>query len=131
MSKRHLSLWSLSVCGLLAVACERADTQNPCETVTADGPGAIEQVVKASPWSYPRARVSPQVDDLHGVGVSDPYRWLENLDSDETRAWVEAENQVTFAYLEKIAARAPIQAKLEQLWNFERYGTPARHAPPP
>jgi prolyl oligopeptidase len=124
MSKRHLSLWSLSVCGLLAVACERADTQNPCETVTADGPGAIEQVVKASPWSYPRARVSPQVDDLHGVGVSDPYRWLENLDSDETRAWVEAENQVTFAYLEKIAARAPIQAKLEQLWNFERYGTP-------
>jgi prolyl oligopeptidase len=126
MSKRQPSPWSLSLCALLAiaVACERGDTQNPCETVPAADPGPTEQVVKASPWSYPQARVSPQIDDLHGVGVPDPYRWLENLDSEETRAWVEAENKVTFAYLEKIEARAPIQKKLEQLWNFERYGTP-------
>jgi prolyl oligopeptidase len=115
----------LCLCGLLALACDRGDTQCPCEDDLADaGNDPIEQTVKASTWSYPNARISPQVDDLHGVGVPDPYRWLESIDSDETRAWVEAENAVTFKYLETIAARAPIQSKLEKLWNFERYGTP-------
>src|SRR6266566_4980730 len=52
--------------------------------------------------SYPPARKSDQVDDYHGVKVADPYRWLEDLDSAETRSWVEAENNLTFGYLNQI-----------------------------
>src|SRR5690606_6851157 len=59
-----------------------------------------------------------------GTGVADPYRWMESIDSDETRAWVEAQNEITFGYLGTIDARKPIQAKLQELWNYERYGTP-------
>ena len=49
--------------------------------------------------SYPHAKMVDQVDDYHGVNVADPYRWLEDTDSPDTRAWVEAENKLTFSYL--------------------------------
>ena len=74
--------------------------------------------------TYPPARKSDQTDDYHGVKVADPYRWLEDLDSDETKAWVEAENKLTFSYLNEIPARAKIRERLTKLWNYERYGTP-------
>jgi len=64
------------------------------------------------------------VDDYHGTKVADPYRWLEDPDSPETRAWVEAENAVTFAFLERIAARNRIRERLTRLWNYERYTPP-------
>jgi protease II len=67
-----------------------------------------------------------QVDDYHGVKVADPYRWLENPDSPETRAWVEAENKVTFGYLEQLPARQAIKDRLTKLWNYERYGIPGK-----
>jgi prolyl oligopeptidase len=51
--------------------------------------------------TYPKTHKSDQVDDYHGIKVSDPYRWLEDLDGEETKAWVDAQNQVTFGYLEK------------------------------
>jgi prolyl oligopeptidase len=73
---------------------------------------------------YPSARKSDQVDDYHGVKVADPYRWLENLDSEETRAWVEAENKLTFAFLNDIPQRAAIRERLTKLWNYEKYGAP-------
>jgi len=73
---------------------------------------------------YPAARVSNQVDDYHGTKVADPYRWLEDTDSAETRAWVEAENKLTFGYLEQIPARALIKDRLTKLWNYERYSAP-------
>jgi prolyl oligopeptidase len=50
---------------------------------------------------YPQTRKADQVDDYHGVPVADPYRWLEDDRSAETAAWVEAENKVTFGYLDK------------------------------
>ena len=74
--------------------------------------------------SYPQARRSDQVDTYHGVAVADPYRWLEDPDSPETRAWVEAENRLTFAYLEQIPARKSIRDRLTKLCNYERFGVP-------
>jgi prolyl oligopeptidase len=72
------------------------------------------------------ARRGDLVEDYHGVKVADPYRWLEDLDSPETRAWIEAENQLTSTYLAEIPARPRIKERLEQLWNYEKYGVP-RH----
>jgi prolyl oligopeptidase len=65
-----------------------------------------------------------QFDDYHGTKVADPYRWLEDADSAETRAWVAAQNRLTFSFLEEIPARAQIKERLTKLWNFEKYGTP-------
>jgi len=76
------------------------------------------------PFAYPEARKADASDDYHGTKVGDPYRWLEDPDSAETRAWVEAENRLTFAYLEAIPARAKLKARLTQLWNYEKFGTP-------
>jgi prolyl oligopeptidase len=76
--------------------------------------------------TLPRARTDSQVDDYFGTRVRDPYRWLENTDAPETKAWVEAQNCVTFAYLAQIQDRARIQSRLTTLWNYERYGVPSR-----
>ena len=73
---------------------------------------------------YPTTRASDQTDEYHGVKVADPYRWLEDDNSVETKAWVAAQNNVTFGYLEKIPQRAAIKARLTELWNYERYGVP-------
>ncbi|MEW6252311.1 MAG: prolyl oligopeptidase family serine peptidase, partial [Planctomycetota bacterium] len=62
--------------------------------------------------------------DLHGVKVADPYRWLENLDGEETAAWVKAQNAVTNAFLEEIPARPKLKARLTHLWDYEKYGIP-------
>jgi len=74
--------------------------------------------------TYPATRRGDQTDDYHGTQVADPYRWLEDLDSPETRAWVEAQNQVTFAWLGQITSRERIRQRLTQLWNYERFGLP-------
>ena len=76
------------------------------------------------PLTYPQPRRTDQVDDYHGTKVADPYRWLEDTDSAETHAWVEAENKLTFGYLEKIPYRQAIRDRLTKLWNYERYTIP-------
>ncbi|HEY9821162.1 MAG TPA: prolyl oligopeptidase family serine peptidase [Candidatus Sericytochromatia bacterium] len=73
---------------------------------------------------YPSSRKADQVDDYHGTKVADPYRWLENPDSEETKAWVEKQNQITFSYLGEIPVREQIKQRLTQLWNYEKYGSP-------
>jgi prolyl oligopeptidase len=75
---------------------------------------------------YPAARRSDHVDEYHGTAIADPYRWLEELDTDETRAWVEAQNKVTNNYLEQIPRRDVITKRLTKLWNYERFGMPAK-----
>jgi len=75
---------------------------------------------------YPHTRKDNQVDDYHGVKVADPYRWLEDDNSAETAKWVEAENKVTFGYLDKIPYRAKVKARLEQLFNYPKYTAPYR-----
>ena len=76
---------------------------------------------------YPEARKSDVADDYHGTKVADPYRWLEDPDSPETRAWVEAENKVTFAFLEAIPARARrSRSGSPKLWDYEKFGVPRK-----
>ncbi len=77
--------------------------------------------------AYPAARQADQADDYHGVRVPDPYRWLEEPRSRETRAWIDAQVKLTSGYLEKIPQRPAIKERLTKLWNFERYGDPQRH----
>lgn len=74
--------------------------------------------------SYPDTHQAEQVDHYHGVSVADPYRWLEDPSSPETKAWIEAQNQVTFAYLQDIPVRESIRQRITMLWNYEKYGTP-------
>ena len=76
--------------------------------------------------NYPATRKSEQVDNYHGVEVADPYRWLENPDSEETIAWVKAQNEVTFNYLNQIPVRDDIKERLTKLWDYEKYGIPFR-----
>src|SRR5262245_10427978 len=75
--------------------------------------GALQQMITTN--KYPVARKSDQVDDYHGVKVADPYRWLEDLDSAETRSWVEAENKLTFDFLGAIPERSTIKDRLTKL----------------
>ena len=76
---------------------------------------AIALPACAQQLNYPQTRKGEQVDDYHGVKVADPYRWLEDDRSAETAAWVEAENKVTFGYLEQIPFRPQVLARLKQL----------------
>ena len=81
---------------------------------------------ESAAFKYPEAPKSDQVDDYHGTKVPDPYRPLENADSPETRAWIEAQNKLTFSYLESIPERKKINERLTKLWNYEKYGVPYR-----
>ena len=78
--------------------------------------------------TIPRPRQLDVVDDYHGRKISDPYRWLEDTESEETAAWVAAQNEVTATYLQSIPAVGDAQAKFEKIWNYERYefATPSR-----
>ncbi len=75
---------------------------------------------------YPTSRRGDTVDNYHGLEVFDPYRWLEDTESDETHEWIEAQNRVTFDYLEQIGPREEITDRLTQLWNYERFGQPVK-----
>ena len=84
---------------------------------------AISQA-QATQCAVPRTRTVDVVDDYHGHRVVDPYRWLEDVDSDETKAWIEAQNCPTFSYLRGIPERESIKQRLTELWDYPRYGTP-------
>lgn len=75
--------------------------------------------------TYPKAEAY-YVDYYHGVPVADPYRWLEDSDSPQTRRWIEDQNKITFPYLEAIPQRASITARLTSLWNYERFSAPGK-----
>src|SRR5262245_32192443 len=85
-------------------------------------------LAKETKLAYPAAKTVEQVDDYHGTKVKDPYRWLESLDSPETKQWVDAENKVTFGYLEKIPQREKLRTRITELWNFEKYSPPHKEA---
>lgn len=75
--------------------------------------------------TYPETRKDTTVvEDYFGTKVADPYRWLEDDRSAETEAWVTAQNEVSFGYLEKIPFRDKIKDRLTDLWNYEKYSAP-------
>lgn len=74
--------------------------------------------------NYPESRKSNHEDTYFNEKVSDPYRWLEDDRSSETEAWVKAQNEVTFGYLEKIPYRNKLKERMEQLWNYEKVSAP-------
>jgi prolyl oligopeptidase len=80
--------------------------------------------VMAQHFTYPKAKKVDQVDDYHGTKVADPYRWLENPDSEDARVWIEAQNQLTFGFLDQIPERAKLKERLTKLWNYEKYSSP-------
>ncbi|MCB0630571.1 MAG: prolyl oligopeptidase family serine peptidase [Saprospiraceae bacterium] len=75
---------------------------------------------------YPETRKVDQIDDYHGQQIADPYRWLENDTSPETERWVDAQNAVTFAYLEQIPFRKKIEKRLTALLDYPRFSSPFR-----
>ena len=114
---RTFALCLLSVVIFLTQASPAALAQK----ATADG---TQNMLK--PPIYPAAKKMEQVDDYHGTKIADPYRWLEDLDTADTKSWVAAQNRLTDAYLAEIPARQKIKERLTKLWNFERFGIPFR-----
>jgi prolyl oligopeptidase len=78
----------------------------------------------AQSFLYPQSQKVNHVDEYHGIKVSDPYRWLEDPDSAATKAWVEAQNKLTFGYLNQIPGRDRLRERLTELWNFEKFSIP-------
>ncbi len=73
---------------------------------------------------YPDTKKVNQEDNYFGTIVKDPYRWLEDDNSEETKAWVKEENAVTENYLSQIPFREKVKAQLKAMWNYTRYGSP-------
>ena len=84
----------------------------------------ISIAMSSQSLTYPHTHQDNQIDRYHGMEVKDPYRWLENPDSEETKAWVTAQNEVTFGYLEQIPGRAKIKQRITQLWDYEKFDIP-------
>jgi hypothetical protein len=76
--------------------------------------------------TYPVTRKADQMDDYFGTQVPDPYRWLEDDRAEEVKSWVQEQNKVTFAYLEKIPFREKIRQRLREIYNYPRYSLPSR-----
>ena len=87
-------------------------------------PLVIDAAPKQTNWTYPETMQGEVTDDYHGTIVADPYRWLEDPDSSETRAWVEAQNKLTYGYLESIPGRQDLKERLTAAWNYERFFLP-------
>jgi prolyl oligopeptidase len=78
------------------------------------------------PIHYPETKKGETVEQYFDTAVADPYRWLENDRSEETAAWVEAENKVTYGYLDQIPFREALKKRMEKLWNYEKIGSPSK-----
>jgi prolyl oligopeptidase len=79
---------------------------------------------KTEKIQYPETKIVNHVDEYFGVQVADPYRWLEDDMSEETAEWVKAQNEVTFAFLDKIPFRAKMKQRLTEQWDYPKYSAP-------
>src|SRR5216684_6375596 len=115
MKKIKLAFLTLTVLALVAMSLS-----TPPRLASAQGGDGGPRL------AYPETKKVDVVDTYFGTTVPDPYRWLADDNAPEVAAWVEAENKVTFGYLEKIPYRAQIRARLEKLLNYPRYSAPTR-----
>ncbi len=86
----------------------------------------VATAVHAQSLDYPQARRDSLVADYFGTKVPVPYRWMEDLNSPEVKQWVDAENKLTFSFLDKIQVRPWVRDRLKELWNYEKVGAPDR-----
>ena len=87
---------------------------------------ALAPTLALAAWNYPAARPGDHTDDYFGTKVADPFRWMEDVDSAATKAWVGAENKVTFDFLAKIPQREAIRQRLLELFNYPRFSLPQK-----
>ena len=86
--------------------------------------GITAMLAVSQPLNYPKVRKADVVDDYFGTKVPDPYRWLEDADSPETRKWIKEQNELAQSYLQKLPDRTSFRERLTKLLNFERYTVP-------
>lgn len=108
-------------------------TYNPMKRALPLASGAllvlVTMTLSAQQVRYPSTRKTTQEDNYHGTTIKDPYRWLEQDTAAEVKAWVEAQNKVTFEYLSKIPSRDQFRKRLSSILNYERYSAPSRVGP--
>jgi prolyl oligopeptidase len=97
--------------------------------VALDGrwPAGAAMVETSTAPPYPAAQRGDHLDEYHGVKVADPYRWMEDIDSPATRAWVESEARLTSGYLAAIPGREKIAQRVKEIWNYQRWSAPDQH----
>jgi len=83
-------------------------------------------LAQSSSLTYPQPRKGEVVDDYFGTKVADPYRWMEDLNAPEVKQWVDAENAVTFKYLDTLPQRDALKKRITELWNYPKV-TPPRY----
>ncbi|MGY6521868.1 MAG: prolyl oligopeptidase family serine peptidase [Mongoliitalea sp.] len=103
------SILYVAAAGLVTIACQ---SQEKFPTIDVN---------------YPESKKSDHVDTYWGESVADPYRWMEDDYAEETKAWVQAQNEVTFGYLAQIPFREAIRQRLEEVWNYERISAPSKN----
>jgi len=86
--------------------------------------GCSTEDSKKEAMTYPETRMDETADTYFDREINDPYRWLEDDRSEETEAWVKAQNEVTFGYLKQIPYRKSIEERLTEIWNYEKIGAP-------
>src|SRR5262245_46529990 len=86
--------------------------------------GVAAVAAQETPLNYPSAAKGPVVDDYFGTKVADPYRWMEDLNAADLKTWIDAENAVTFKYLDALADRDALKKRITELWNYPRVSTP-------
>jgi prolyl oligopeptidase len=77
-------------------------------------------------WQYPATRTQNLVEDYHGTKVAATYRWLEDDLSIETKTWTEAQNRLTFSFLDATGLRESLRKRLTELWNYPKYSAPGK-----
>jgi prolyl oligopeptidase len=85
---------------------------------------SVLSMAQTSKLTYPTPRKGDVVDNYHGTKVADPYRWMEDLNAPEVKQWVDAENAVTFKYLDGLPMRDALKKRITELWNYPKVSVP-------
>jgi len=118
---REIKLASVSLAALAIVSLSLTKPLPFAHTQKTGDRDGVGSAIK-----YPETKKVDVVDDYFGTKVRDSYRWLEDNDSPEVARWVESQNKVTFTYLERIPYRAQVKDRLMKLFNYPKFGAPAR-----